>query len=150
MKVACALAALAIVLAMQPRSAQAQAPQAAPAAKTARAKVDLRCEAVAIGPTLDCVAQVSTSDGQALRGAQVTFGATMPSMPMAHRVKPAVAAPTGKPGEYRGTLALEMSGVWALQVDIAGPLRDRAVVRLQADECPQGQKRCAVRSAGKS
>ena len=119
------------------------------AAQAARAKVDLRCDAVAIGPTLDCVVQLATRDGKPLDGAQVTLGASMPSMPMAHRVKPAVAAPTGQPGEYRGRLELEMSGVWALQVDIAGPLRDRAVARLQAEECPEGHKRCAVRTAGK-
>jgi YtkA-like len=116
-------------------------------AQTPRAKVDLRCDAVAIGPTLDCLVQLATREGQPLNGAQVQLGATMPSMPMAHRVKPAVAAATGKPGEYRGTLELEMSGVWALQVDINGPLRDRAIVRLQADECPDGHKRCAVRAA---
>ena len=119
------------------------------AAQAARAKVDLRCDAVAIGPTLDCVVQLATREGKPLDGAQVTLGATMPSMPMAHRVKPAVAAPTGQPGQYRGTIELEMSGVWALHVDIAGPLRDRAVVRLQAEECPDGQNRCAVRAAGK-
>ena len=119
------------------------------AAQAARAKVDLRCDAVAIGPTLDCVVQIAARDGKPLAGAQVTLGATMPSMPMAHRVKPTVAAPTGRPGEYRGTLALEMSGVWALQIDITGPPRDRAVVRLQAEECPEGRKRCAQRPAGK-
>ena len=120
------------------------------AAQAARAKAVLRCDAVAIGPTLNCVVQLATRDGKPLDGAQVTLGATMPSMPMVHRVKPAVAAPTGRSGEYRGTLALEMSGVWALQIDIAGSLRDRVVVHLQAEECPEGQKRCAVRTAGKS
>ena len=42
-----------------------------------------------------------------------------------------------------------MSGLWALQVDLAGPLRDRVIVRLQADECPTGIERCAVAPAGK-
>jgi YtkA-like len=121
---------------------------AAQAQPVARAKVDLRCDAVAIGPMLDCVVQLAARDGKPLDGAQVTLGATMPSMPMAHRVKPAAAAPTGRPGEYRGTLELEMSGVWALQIDIAGALRDRAIVRLQAEECADGQKRCAQRPVG--
>ena len=136
--------ALAVMLAVTFASQAATA-----AAQTARAKVALRCDAVASGPTLDCVVQLAASDGQPLNSAQVMLGAQMPSMPMAHRVKPSVAAPTGRPGEYRGTLELEMSGVWALQVDISGPLRDRAVVRLQAEECPEGQNRCAVRTAGK-
>ena len=140
MKASAFAALLVASLAMQAQPAAAQA---------ARVKVDVRCDAVAIGPTLDCVVQLAAGDGKPLAGAQVTLGALMPSMPMAHRVKPTVAAPTGRPGEYRGTLALEMSGVWALQVDIAGPLRDRAVVRLQAEECADGVKRCAVRTAGK-
>ena len=136
--------ALAVMLAVTFASQAATA-----AAQTARAKVALRCDAVASGPTLDCVVQLAASDGQPLNSAQVMLGAQMPSMPMAHRVKPSVAAPTGRPGEYRGTLELEMSGVWALQVDISGPLRDRAVVRLQAEECADGQKRCAQRPVGK-
>lgn len=115
-----------------------------------RPRIELRCEAVAIGPTLDCLVTVAARDGRPLDGAQLTLGATMPSMPMAHRVKPAPARPTGRPGEYRGTLELEMSGVWAVQVDlVAAALRDRAVVRLQADECPDNRPRCPVPPAGK-
>lgn len=132
---------IAALLALQPLPAAAQ--------PAARAKVELHCDAVAIGPTLDCALRITADQGKPLDGAQVTLSATMPSMPMAHRVKPVVAAPTGQPGGYRARLELEMSGVWALQVDIAGPLRDRAVVRLQAEECPDGQKRCAQRPAGK-
>ena len=81
------------------------------------------------------------ADGAPLQGARVTLGATMPSMPMAHSVAPAVAAPTGQPGEYRGLLQLEMPGVWAVQVDVAGPLRDRAVRPLMVDACA-AQQRC--------
>ena len=122
----------------------------AASAQGTRPKIDLRCEAVATGPTLDCVVGVSGRDGKPLDGASVTIGATMPSMPMAHNVAPVRAAATGKPGEYRGSIELEMSGVWAMQIDlVAGALRDRAVVRLQADECPESRKRCAVSAAGK-
>lgn len=117
------------------------------AAQSTRAKVDLRCEAVGRGPTLECVTLIAATDGKPIDGAQVQLGATMPSMAMAHHVKTVTAAPTGKPGEYRGTLVLEMSGVWAVQIDVAGPLRDRAVVRVQADECKANEKRCAVRAA---
>lgn len=121
------------------------------AAQGARAKVDLRCEAVGIGPTLDCRVTVTARDGAPLAGAEVTLGATMPSMPMAHAVKPARAAATGRPGEYRGRLELEMSGVWAVQVDVAGPLRERSVHRLQAEECPGDLQRCPVApAAGRS
>ena len=81
--------------------------------------------------------------GAPLSGAQVTLGAAMPSMPMAHTVKPALAASTGQAGEYRGRLALEMNGVWAVQVDVAGPVRDRVVRRLRIDPC-EGDRRCPV------
>lgn len=128
-------AAWAAVLAAWPTTASAQA---------TRPRVDLRCQAVAIGPTLDCVVTLATRDGVPLSAAEVRLGATMPSMPMAHAVKPVRAQPTGRLGEYRGTLELEMSGLWAVQVDIAGPLRDRIVRRLQAEECTGDAKRCAV------
>lgn len=66
--------------------------------------------------------------GAALSGAQVTVGADMPSMPMAHNTKPVKAKPTGTPGEYQARLELEMSGEWAVKLRIAGPVRDQIVV----------------------
>ena len=100
-----------------------------------RPQVDLQCEAIAAGPRLDCRVRLATRAGAPIDGAAVTLGATMPSMPMVHAVVPAATRPTGIPGEYRGALDLEMSGVWAIQVDIAGPLRDRVVRTLRAEEC---------------
>ena len=66
--------------------------------------------------------------GQPLSGAQVTVGADMPSMPMAHNIKPVKATPTGTPGEYRARLDLEMTGEWALKLRIAGPVRDQLIL----------------------
>jgi hypothetical protein len=66
--------------------------------------------------------------GQPLSGAQVTVGADMPSMPMAHNIRPVKARPTGKPGEYQARLELEMSGEWAVKLRIAGPVRDQLVL----------------------
>ena len=108
-----------------------------------RPQVDLQCEAFGMGPQLECTVRLRAS-GAPLVGAQVTLGASMPSMPMAHTVKPAAAAaPTGQPGEYRGRLELQMTGVWAVQVDVAGPLRDRVVRPLRIDDC-EGDRRCPV------
>ena len=125
------------------------------AAADPRPAVELACVAHGMGPLLECTVRVAR-EGQPLPGLQVSLGATMPSMPMAHSVKPVAAAPTGRPGEYRGTLALEMNGAWAVQVDLAGPadqtgqtgqpgrpLRDRVVRTLAVDECP-GDRRCPV------
>lgn len=108
-----------------------------------RPAVDLQCVAFGMGPQLECTVRLRGAGGAPLTGAAVTLGATMPSMPMAHRVAPAAAAPTGVPGEYRGRLALEMSGAWAVQVDIAGPLRDRVARTLLIEEC-EGERRCPV------
>ena len=115
---------------------------AAGAAAAPRPQVDLQCEAFGMGPQLECTVRLRAS-GAPLVGAQVTLGASMPSMPMAHTVKPAAAAPTGQPGEYRGRLELQMTGVWAVQVDVAGPLRDRVVRSLRIDDC-EGDRRCPV------
>ena len=49
----------------------------------------------------------------------------MPSMPLAHNVPPVKAVPTGAPGQYKVRLLLEMHGDWAVQLKIAGPLRDQ-------------------------
>lgn len=115
----------------------------APAAAAPRPTVDLQCVAFGMGPQLECTVRLRQANGQPLSGAAVTLGATMPSMPMAHQVRPVVAAPTATPGEYRGRLALEMSGVWAVQVDIASPVRERVARSLRVDEC-DGDRRCPV------
>ena len=107
-----------------------------------RPELDLRCVAHGSGPLLECTARVSAG-GAPLHAAKLTLSASMPSMPMAHTVKPVAATATGRPGEYRGTLALEMNGDWAVQIDLAGPPRERVVRVLRVDECP-GDQRCLV------
>ena len=104
-----------------------------------RPEVDLQCVAHGSGPLLDCTVRVSVS-GAPLGAAKLTLGASMPSMPMAHSVKPVSATPTGRPGEYRGSLQLEMNGDWAVQVDLAGPPRERIVRVLRVEECPIDQR----------
>lgn len=99
------------------------------------------CLAFGAGPQLECTVRLRGMDGAPLTGAAVTLGASMPSMPMAHHVHAVKAAPTGTPGDYRGRLALEMSGIWAVQVDVAGPVRDRVARTLQVDAC-DGDRRC--------
>ena len=72
--------------------------------------------------------------GEPLTGAQVTIGADMPSMPLAHTVKPARAQATKTPGEYRARLELEMTGEWAVKLRLAGPVRDQLVLHYEFDE----------------
>ncbi len=111
------------------------------AAQTRRPQLDLHCQAHGMGPKLDCRVRLRGADGTPLTGASVTLGASMPSMPMAHSVRPVRAAAGDAPGEYRGQLALEMSGVWAIEIDVTGPVRDRVVRVLMAEECA-GEGRC--------
>ena len=92
---------------------------------------------------LECLVNIQRRDGAPLNNPQVTLGAMMPSMPMAHTIRPVKAAPTGHPGEYKGTLELQMSGVWAVEVDLSGPVRDKVVRNFQVDDC-SGTARCAA------
>jgi hypothetical protein len=112
------------------------------AAAPARPTVDLQCVSLGgAGHRLECTVRLRQPDGAPLADAGVTLSATMPSMPMAHRVRPAVAVATGVPGEYRGRIELEMTGAWAVEVDVTGPVRDRVARTLRIEAC-DGDRRC--------
>ena len=58
-------------------------------------------------------------------------GATMPSMAMAHNVKPVkFSKKEGMVGHYKFTIQLEMLGEWMFQYDISIPKRDRVMEKL--------------------
>jgi hypothetical protein len=63
--------------------------------------------------------------GRPVEGATVTLHADMPSMPLAHSVRPVTATSGGAAGVYEGTLELEMTGRWVIAVRIAGPVSDQ-------------------------
>ncbi len=109
-----------------------------------RAQAELACEST--GAVRSCTAcSAGPCRRRAAHDARVRLGASMPSMPMAHSVRPVAALPAGEPGSYRATLALEMTGVWAVEIDIAAPHRDRLVRTLRV-EC-QNEQRCAAAPA---
>jgi YtkA-like len=100
-----------------------------------RAKAEVSCRPAGAELEYDCVIRLTDAHGKApVAGATITVGADMPSMPMAHNIRPVKAAPGGEPGLYEVRLELEMHGVWALRIDVSRPLRDRVVVPLQFDE----------------
>jgi hypothetical protein len=103
-----------LVLAAQPVFAQ-------------KIQANLDCKYTGTDFVYDCRIALERG-GQPLSGAQVTVGADMPSMPMAHNIKPVKAKPTSKPGEYQARLDLEMTGEWAVKLRIAGPVRDQLVL----------------------
>ncbi len=69
--------------------------------------------------------------GRPVEGATVTLHADMPSMSLAHSVRPAAATPTETPGVYQGTLELEMAGRWVIAVRIARPVSDQVTHTLE-------------------
>jgi len=110
-----------LILSLLPGLALAQAP-----------KADLSCKATRTDFVFDCTIRLSRG-GKPLEGATVTVGADMPSMPMAHTVKPVKAQPAQAPGEYRAQLDLEMLGVWAVKLRLAGPVRDQLILHYEFD-----------------
>jgi hypothetical protein len=102
-----------------------------------KAKAEVSCSATQRPLEYDCTIKLSDSrSGEALTGVDVTVGADMPSMPMAHNVKPAKAMPGNEPGTYRAHIKLEMHGDWVVKVDLAGPVRDRIVKSMRFEPRP--------------
>jgi hypothetical protein len=105
----------------------------APLTLLAQTRADMQCKATGKDLVYDCVIRLARGD-QPVEGAQVTVGADMPSMPMAHNVKPVKARPGSGPGEYLARLDLEMPGEWAVKVRISGKVRDQVVLHRYFDE----------------
>ena len=78
----------------------------------------------------DCIIRLEPPNAEV----QVSVGADMPSMPMAHNVKPVKARTTKVAGVYRATLDLEMPGEWAVKLRLAGPVRDQLILHYEFDE----------------
>lgn len=100
-------------------------------AQTPQAQLD--CRPTGEDFVYECTVTLARG-GQPLQGVQVTVGADMPSMPMAHNVRPAKASPGTKPGEYKVRLELEMQGEWAVKLRLSGPVRDKLVLHYEFDD----------------
>ncbi|MGQ0509285.1 MAG: FixH family protein [Betaproteobacteria bacterium] len=98
-----------------------------------RAQAELACAPTKTDFIYDCTIRL-TRGGQPLSGAQITVGADMPSMPMAHNVKPVKAKPGRASGEYAASLDLEMLGEWAVKLRLAGPVKDQLVLLYDFDD----------------
>jgi len=118
-------AALALALAAAPAAAQ-------------RLAADVDCKPTKHDLVYDCrIALKEAKSGKPVSGAEVAVGADMPSMPMAHNVKPVKAKPGAAPGEYDARIELEMYGEWALKLNVRGPARDVIVKKLDFREPPR-------------
>jgi len=89
-----------------------------------RVRADMDCRFTGTDFVYDCVIRLTP----ATPGVHVTVGADMPSMPMAHNVKPVKARPGKAPGEYRATLDLDMTGEWAVKLRLSGAVRELLVL----------------------
>jgi hypothetical protein len=98
-----------------------------------RVEAAMQCNATGTDFVYECVISLSRG-GQPLSGARISVGADMPSMPMAHNVKPVKATPADRPGEYRATLDLDMQGEWAVKLRLSGPVRDLLVLHYDFTE----------------
>jgi hypothetical protein len=107
-------------------------------------KADLDCRFTGTDFVYDCVIRLARA-GAPLAGAEISIGADMPSMPMAHNLKPVKAKPGKKPGDYEARLDLEMAGEWAVKLRLSGPVRDQLVLHYEFDD--KGA-RPAVRRSG--
>ena len=105
------------------------------AAAAERAKADVACQPAAKPLQYDCtIGLTNARTGTPLTKVKVTVGADMPSMPMAHNVRPATAVPLEEPGSYRVRIELEMHGDWALQINLAGTIRDRVIKTMRFED----------------
>ena len=82
-----------------------------PALAGERVSADVSCTALAEKLTYDCMITLKgRKSGDPMEGAEVIVKADMPSMPLAHNVRPVKATPGSMPGHYTATLELEMRG----------------------------------------
>ncbi len=100
-------------------------------AQAPRHKVELACTPAKTALVYQCLVHVADPAGKPVEGADVTLSADMPSMPMAHNVKPVTARPVAdKPGSYEAMLELEMPGEWLVKLQFRAPQRDLVTRKL--------------------
>jgi len=102
-----------------------------PAEAAERVKAHVKCEKTDIKFEYDCqIMLMGKKSGKPIEGAEFETSADMPSMAMAHNVKPVMAIPGKKPGTYHVRIQLEMYGEWALKIDLKEPMRDRLIHKM--------------------
>lgn len=98
-----------------------------------RIRGEMDCRFTGTDFVYDCAIRLARG-GKPLQGARVSVGADMPSMPMAHNLRPVAAKPGKAPGEYEARLDLDMTGEWAIRLRLSGPVRDQVVLHYVFDE----------------
>jgi hypothetical protein len=102
----------------------------APPAFAQRTTAKLDCKYTGKDFIYDCIIRLEPP----MEGVHIIVAADMPSMPLAHNVKPVKASQTKILGQYRARLDLEMPGEWAVKLRLSGAVRDQHVLHYEFDE----------------
>src|SRR5262245_770182 len=111
-----------MLLLLLPAVCGAQAPQAT-----------LDCKPAGKDLVYDCNLRLMRG-GEPVKDVDVSISADMPTMPMAHNVRPVKAQPASAPGEFVVRLTLEMHGDWAVKVRLSGAVKDVLVLQYEFDD----------------
>ena len=97
-----------------------------------RPMVNVDCEPTGEKLVFHCMFEVmGKKSHEPVEGAAFKVNADMPTMPLAHNVRPIRPEPVdGKPGSYEGRLGLEMLGEWTLKMTFDKPVRDIVIRKL--------------------
>ena len=103
---------------------------ALPTSAADKKSAQVECAATDVRLTYDCMITLSNKKtGHAIKDAEFSVSADMPSMPGAHAVKPVAVVNHGL-GMYHIQMVLEMYGEWAFTMDFTQPKRDRVVTKV--------------------
>ncbi len=112
-----------------------------PAQAAERAMADVECTPTEQKLVYDCMIHLMGKKSKAnLVGASIKIKADMPTMPMAHNVRPVEVEPMAKPGMYKARIQLEMHGEWVLRMEIGGPTRDLLIKKVMFGSEGQAMK----------
>ena len=111
-----------------------------------RAKADVTCQPTGTPLQYDCTIRLlHARTNEPLSDVALTVGANMPSMPLAHNVRPVKATVGTAPGTHEARIELEMLGDWALRLDLTGKVRDRVVKVLRFERDSVGPATAAAK-----
>ena len=103
-----------------------------------RPMVKVDCEPTDEKLVFHCTFEVmGKKSHEPVEGAEFKVNADMPTMPLAHNVRPIRPEPVdGKPGSYEGRIELEMLGEWAIKMTFDKPVRDIVIEKLTFGDEP--------------
>ncbi len=112
-----------------------------PAQAAERVMANVKCTPTEQKLVYDCMIHLMGKTSKAsLEGASIKIKTDMPTMPMAHNVRPVEAEPMAKPGMYKARLRLKMHGEWILRMEIGGPTRDLVIKKVMFGSEGQAMK----------